>query len=261
MLARADHHLISVPLVKLSGDDRDYLKSKEATESTHRLADAMQTWTMRGGLKVLGRIVDYCHKEVSLQRRRGRIYVDDRLLDNLPEVCQRMVPKVVAHFEQLTGDDRRALEAWLMRQKGQPRTFTCEGVVLELENGDEFGVPFFLFSQRDLKVLRPGWEQWLADHDNYDQRQDDAFKLQSLAAAYHRDREIEGHIAITQINLQAVQAGVTSVWEVMLYPQSARVGPPVLVVSYGRNSRDATYAALAQYPDYTAGPVRKVGGY
>jgi hypothetical protein len=260
VLARDDHHLVLVPLEKLSGDDRDYLESKEATESTRRLADAMQTWTMQGGLKIVGRIVNYGRKEITLQRRRGKIYVNDRRFENLPEVYQRMVPKIVAHFEHLAGDNRRALEAWLVRQKGQPRTFSCEGVVLELENGDEYGVPFFFFSQRDLKVLRPGWDEWLADQDDYDQQQDDAFRLQSLAAAYHRDRQVEQQIAITQLNLQAVQGGITSVWEVTLYPQSAGVGPPMSVVTYGRNSRDATNAALAQYPGYTAGPVRKVSG-
>ena len=46
----------------------------------------------------------------------------------------------------------------------------------------------------------------------------------------------------------------------MLYPQSAGVGPPMSVVTYGRNSRDATNAALAQNPGYNAGPVRRVSG-
>ena len=47
----------------------------------------------------------------------------------------------------------------MKKLRGEPRTYTCEGVVLELENGDEYGVPFFFFSEDDLKTLSPGWQR------------------------------------------------------------------------------------------------------
>ena len=47
-----------------------------------------------------------------------------------------------------------------------------------------------------------------------------------------------------QLKLQAVQAGVTSLWEVTLYPAAGQGGPPQWVVVPGRDSRQATAAAF-----------------
>jgi hypothetical protein len=260
VLQRADHHLGAVPIEKLSDADREYLKSKEAIDATQEVTGKMQTWTMQSGLKVLGRVVDYARRDMTVQRRRGRVYVNDRQFENLPEIYQRMVPRIVAHFEELRQPDKNGLEAWLIRQRGEPRTFSLEGVILELENGDEYGVPFFFFSEADLKVLRPGWEEWLKAHkeDNYENQEDQTFMLQAAAAARFRDQQVDRQIAMMQLNLQAVQAGVTSLWEVTLFPAAAGVGPPLWVVMPGRNSAQATAAAMQANPGYVAGPIRRV---
>ena len=60
--------------------------------------------------------------------------------------------------------------------------------------------------------------------------------------------------------MQAVQAGLTSLWEVTLFPAGGRGGPPLWVVVPGRDSRQATAAALQQNPGFVAGPVRRVAG-
>ncbi|MGE3244564.1 MAG: SHD1 domain-containing protein [Pirellulales bacterium] len=255
VLQKADHQLISVPLDKLSDADRKFLQSEEANTAANAATGAMQTWTLANGLKVVGRVVDYARRDVTLQRRRGNIYVNDRRFDNLPEIYQKMIPFIVAHFDRLNQPDREGLTAWLVRQRGEPRTFTVEGVVLELENGDEYGVPFFFFSDEDQQLLKPGWEEWLAAHEDFERQADSAFRLQSLAAAHQRDRLVNQQIAQTQLLLQAVQAGITSVWEVMLYPPR---GMPQSVVVYGRNSRDAANAALRQFPGARVGPIRRV---
>ena len=260
VLERDDRQLVAVPIDKLSQADRDYLDSPEASEAASGLTGAMQTWTLADGTQLVGRVVDYAHKDVTLQRRRSRIYVNDRLFDNLPEVYQRIVPLIVSHFDRLNNPTRRGLESWLVRQRGEPRTFTIDGVVLEVENGDEYIVPFFLFSDDDLAVLKPGWDHWLAHQQDYNLHEDNAFRLQSLAAAYKRDRQVQRQIQLMQLHLQAVQAGLTSVWEVALVPARPNAGPSLSVVVYGRNSRDAVNAALAQNPGYTAGPVRRVSG-
>ena len=67
---------------------------------------------------------------------------------------------------------------------------------------------------------------------------------------------VQRQIAQVQLN-QAVLAGVTSVWEVTLYPQGA--GRPIWVTEAGVNSGEAAAAARQQYPGYAVGPVRKVG--
>ena len=58
--------------------------------------------------------------------------------------------------------------------------------------------------------------------------------------------------------VQAVQAGVTSLWEVTLYPGRPGIGPPLWVVMPGRNSGVAAEEAMASHPGYTVGPIRKV---
>ncbi len=262
VLQRADHEMVAIPIEKLSEQDREFLKSKEAREHVRKTNDNVQTWTLRDGKKITGRIVEYAQRDVTLQRRRGRIYVNDRLLDNLPEFYQQLIPKIVAHVENLQRDDRASLEAWLVRQRGQPTMIHLEGVVLETENGDEYAVPFFMFSDQDLNVLKPRWSEWqaAANKNDYMGQENHAFLLRSLAAARHRNQLVKREIAIMQLKLQAVQAGLTSLWEVTLYPAAGQGGPPLWVVLPGRNSRQATATALEQHPGYVAGPVRRVAG-
>jgi hypothetical protein len=258
VLQRADHELGAVPIDQLSEADRQYLKSKEADEARRSRLGAMQTWTLRDGMKLVGKVVDFTHRDMTIQRRRGRIYVNDRPFENLPEFYRVLIPRIVAHFERINQPDEAGLRAWAIRQRGQPRTFTLDGIILELENGDEYAVPFFLFSDEDRAVLEPGWHEWQTSYEDYEQRDHHAFLLQSLAAARHRDAAIRREIAMMNLKLQAVQAGLTSMWEVTLYPAAGNQGPPRWVVVPGRDSRQATQNALDQNPGFVAGPVRRV---
>jgi hypothetical protein len=260
VLQRADHELVAIPIDKLSQKDRDYLTSKEARAEADKLAEAAQTWTLRDDTKLVGRLVDYARRDLTIQRRRGRIYVNDRRFESLPEFYQQLVPKIVADREMLPRADRRSFENWVLQQRGQPRTFQVEGIVVELENGDEYAVPFALLTDDDLKVLKPGWDEWLAAHSSnkYAETEDLGFLLRSLAAARQQDQMVQREIARMQLKRQAVEAGVTSLWEVTLYPTGRLAGPPQWVVVAGRDSRQATANALAQFPGYAVGPVRRV---
>lgn len=259
VLQRGDHELGLIPIDKLSQSDRDFLKSEKASDITSK-NNELQTWTMANGLKMLGHVVDFARLDVTIQRRRGRVYVNDRPFGNLPEVYQMMLPRIVSFFEKINLEDKNGLDAWAVRQRGLPRKFTLEGVVLELENGDEYVVPFFLFSEEDQRLLKGGWERWLAAHGDYDQQQDHSFQLQALVAAHLHDQQVQRQIAMMQLQLQAVQAGLTSLWEVTLYPVSGNPNPPQWVVMPGRNSQDVTNAAMAKNPGFMAGPVRRVSG-
>jgi hypothetical protein len=261
VLKKENRQLVAVPLTKLSQDDQSYLKSKEAAEQAHRSADAMQTWTMASGLKVVGRVVGYGKKDVTIQRRRGKIYVNDRLFDNLPEVYQKMLPKIVAHFEKTPIDDQRGLESWVMKLRGEPRTFTCEGVILELENGDEYGIPFFFFSEDDLKILRPGWTRWLAAEQDRNRRDQESFLVQTQAQAYQQDRMVNQQIAMMQLQMEGYQAGLFDLWEVQLFPGPGVASPPLIVVVPGRDSRYAAAEAVRLHPGFVAGAVGKVRRY
>jgi hypothetical protein len=262
VLQRTDRQLGYVPIDKLSQADRDYLKGKEASDAVKKVAGAIQAWTLRTGEKVLGRVVGFARKQMTVQRRRGKIYVNDRLLENLPKIYQAMIPKIVAQNAKLVRDDQQALEDWLVTQKGLPQTFTVEGPLFELESGDEYVIPFFFFSMGDQSLLKPGWDQWVAAHSKqqYDQASTQEFLVQSLMVARQRDEQIQQQIAQVQLN-QAIFAGATSLWEVTLYPARGTAGAPQWVVMPGRNSGDATANAIAKHPGYVAGPVRKVAGY
>ncbi|MGE3410240.1 MAG: SHD1 domain-containing protein [Pirellulales bacterium] len=268
ILKRDKNDLVAIPLDKLSKKDQTYLESKEAKAELSAAEGEQQTWTMRSGLKVVGRVVDYARRDVTIQRRRGKVYVNDRLYDNLPDVYQIMVPKIVGHFEKAEIEGKKELDAWLLKQKGQPATFTCEGVLLEVESGDEYGVPFFFFAEDDLKVLEPGWKTWVAKQDEEDDRdqlardqEQQRLMLKSQAEAYQRDRQNDQQVAMMQLGLLAVGAGVTDLWEVRLFPGPQAYGPPVSVVVPADNSRIATQQALARYPGYVSGPARRVNRY
>src|SRR6187401_2000620 len=92
VLQRPDHQLGQVPIDKLSQADRDYLKGKEAGNAVKKVSGATQTWTLRTGEKIVGRVVGFAQKQMTVQRRREQIYVNDRLLDNLPPIYRSIIP-------------------------------------------------------------------------------------------------------------------------------------------------------------------------
>jgi hypothetical protein len=258
ILQRADRQLASFEVAQLSAGDRDYLATTEARLAAEKMANKRQTWTTRGGLQIVGKVVDYVTRQVTLQRRRGNVYVNDRMFDNLPGVYQTIVPQLVAHFEGNRVSDKRTLEAWLTRKRGAPVTYNAEGVLLALENGDEYAIPFFLFSDEDQALLKPGWDDWLAMREDYGKQQSMAGELQALAAARQHDAQVTQQIAKLQLLTTAVAAGVTGLWEVTLFPGPGVAGPPLWVVAPGRDSLTATNFALSNNPGYIAGPVRRV---
>lgn len=262
ILQRQDHDLVAFPVGRLSTKDREYLQSKEAADVSNQSLEGVQTWTLANGGKLVGRVVDYAQGQLAIQRRRGRVYVNDRPLENLPEFYQLLLPQVVAHFENFPEGTRESFDRWIAQQRGQRRTFALEGLVLETENGDEFSVPFFLFANNDQALLKSGYQGWLDDRqaDNFAALDDRSFRLRSLAAARQRDQQVQREIAQLQL-MQAVQAGVTSLWEVTLFPGAGRGGAPQWVVVPARDSRQATAAAMQQHPGFVAGPVRRVAGW
>mgnify|MGYP000953377013 CR=1 FL=1 len=258
ILQREDHQLLAVPLETLSANDRAYLGSRAAEDQVRRSVEAKQTWTMDSGMILVGKVVDYARREVTIQQRRGKTYVNDRPLENLPEIYQKLLPKVVSHFEKTDIADRRALNAWAMKLRGQARTFPCEGVILELENGDEYGIPFFCFSPEAQKVLQPGWDRWRMSEPDREKKEQETFLLQKQAEAYQQDRLINQQIAVMQLQMQGYQAGLFDLWEVRLFPGPGISSPPLSVVVPGRDSRAATAEALRRNPGFVLGAVARV---
>ena len=263
VVQRADGEMGMFAIDVLSDADKQYLQSEEAARLSGANLDKEQAWTMKDGYRLVGRIVDYAKMKVTVQRRRAKSWVNDRQYKSLPPVYQVIVRKSLEHLEGLQDVDDRKFDAWLVKQKGQPRVFDIEGVVIELKDGNEYTVPFFLFSKESLNILKAGWDEWLAAHgdagqEDYEAKNDEAFRLQSMAAAMQRERAINREIAVANLAMNSVRAGLTSFWEVTLYPNNGNMAAPGWVVVPGRNSQQARFNALQQYPGFTAGPIRKV---
>ncbi len=254
VLEKADKTLVAVDMEQLSAADQEYIKSKEAAEEVDKRGAKQQVWKMASGLEVIGDVVDYVQKEMTFSMSRGKIYVNDQLFENLTGIQQRVVPLIAAQFTKRPITDRAGLFDWLKRRKGEPETFTYDGVQMEMENGDLYAVPFFLFSDEALKVLKPGWEEWSSKHATYEQQQESELRLQTQAQGGTETNQL----LKMQLQMQAYQAGLFSLWEVMLYPGPNMSGWPLYVVVPGRNSAQAAEAALQKNPGYTVGPIARV---
>lgn len=260
VLKRADHQLVVIPLADLSDADRDYLKTQEALDLRKRAEERPATLKLKDGTEIAGRIVDFAQRDLTLRRWRGNFYANDRKLENLPAFYQQLLPHIVANFESLRTVDLSGLQDWMVRQRGRPRTFHLEGVLIEANDGDLYAVPFFLLPDSDRALWERYWQNYQATQkdDRTAETANLGFLLESLAAARAEDALVDREIAELQLQMQAVEAGLTSLWEVTLYPGPTIRGWPQWVVVPGRNSRAATIAALEQNPGYVAGPVRRV---
>lgn len=258
VLQKPDKTLVAVDMEQLSEADQEYVRSKEAAEAVDKKGAKQQVWTMANGLDVIGNVVDYVRKDITFSMARGKVYINDQLFENLTGIQQKVAPLIAAHFTQRPITDRAGLVDWLKRDRGAPQTFTCEGVQMEMENGDLYCVPFFLFSDKALAALKPGWDEWASQHATFEQQQESELRLQTQAQAFQENSAETNQLLKLQLQMQAYGAGLFALWEVMLYPGPGVGGWPLYVVVPGRNSMQAGEAALAQNPGYTLGPIARV---
>ncbi|XZE19377.1 hypothetical protein SH449x_004696 [Pirellulaceae bacterium SH449] len=259
--------LLAVSLSDLSEQDREYVLSQEA-DNEFRQQGEKHSWELKNGLNVFGRAVSFVQKDLSLQRRRGKLYVNDRLFDNLPEIYQKMLPYIVGHFENRTFNTKRQFDDWVVSQRTKINTYSCEALVIEFPNGDEYAVPLFFFTSSAMASLKSAYEQWQADlkversaeEQAERQRQHDLY-LQSRASAYQQQQTEMMEIARMQLLMNSVQAGVTSLWEVYMFPGPGVVGFPLSVVVPGRDSNQASFIAMQNNPGYVVGPIRRFSGF
>ena len=144
VLKKGGRELVEVPAKKLSKEDQEYLKSKEAEMVSLRAADQVQTWTLRDGTRVIGNVVGYGRKEITIQRRRGRVYVSDQPLSKLHHVCQATLAKIVAHFDKVPIEGAGGLEQWALKaERGAPHIHLGRR---DFGTGERRGVPDPLLS-------------------------------------------------------------------------------------------------------------------
>ncbi len=256
VLENEEKQLSAVEIEYLSDADKEYIaKWQEEQESTD--PQAPYVWTMRSGLQVKGWAIAYDRRDVTLQRHRGNLYVNDKRFDNLPVIYQKMIPRIVGHFENAEMESTEDLMAWARRQRAAPRTFTVDGVMLELENGDRYLVPFFFFSAKDMQLLQPGWDRWLAQRNEADAKERENFLLRAQTEAYHQNQQTQQQMSQLHLQLLAVNAGVVDLWRVALVPRPGTGLMPGTVIVPAQNSRDAAQAAMAAHPGYNVGPIAR----
>lgn len=260
IIEREDGQLGMFEISFFSDADQEYLRSEESASRSKTNLYEEQSWEMRGGYQLLGTLVDYTRTKVTIQRRRGKIYVNDRNFDTLPQVYQNIIMKSLGVFENIPDIDRPKFNQWVAKLLGDPKVFDIDGIVMELRDGNEYTIPFNLFSEKSLRLLKGGWDEWLEAHQEEDieAKESESFRLQATAAAMLRNQQMANEIAMARYNLDLIRSGITSLWEVTLFPLPGNPAPPRWVLVQARNSLTATANALGQNPGFTSGPVRRI---
>lgn len=262
--ARAER-LVVVEIAELSDGDQAYLKEKQAelAASTSADSDGWQTWTSIKGWQIRGRVLSYGRRDLVVERKSGVVAVNGKSFLALGALQQKLLLAVLSQLENQTFENERDLTRWVSMQGGVPKTYPLEGVLMQLEGGETLPVPFFLFSKEDLEVLQPGWESWKAAEDNKRSQEREDLMVRQEAMQYQAMRQREQkheQMEVLKLNLLATATGLTSIWEVALFPAPGVWGRPMTVVVSARDSRTATQIAITQHPGFVAGPVRRVAG-
>ena len=267
-----DGELLAVPMDRLSKADQGYLKTVVNSQSRKAGEKGNHVWTLRDGRRVTGRVLRYGRGTMTMVRSRGKVLVtatpDDPGIE--PQVVRKpvreitdwnlyMILKVVSEYEEgVTVNTRAELEAWFAKLKGQTRSYKLEGVILELEGGEQFAVPFFLFSEKDLTYLEPGWKEWSGIDEAYAKEEQVRQAEQQKQSLYLRAREREfQRDQNQQMLVNYMVFGVTQ-WEVQLIPNPGVAAGPTSVIVSGRNSNEARQQAMMRYPNFTVGFIRNL---
>lgn len=268
ILKRESGKLVAVSLAELSKADQDFVRSKEFGDELTGSIEAMQTWTSKDGLKIRGRVLAFGRKDLVLTRQRGKVMINETPFPKLDPLHQKLALKIIGELEGQSFDSEASLTAWVRSLDGQPKSYTLEGVLMQLESGDQIPVPFFLFSPAGREVLQPGWQAWSRANEDDLARQRESLLMQTEAAEYQRQTALmqqqavqSQQIEILKLNLLAASTGVTSIWEVGLMPGPGVFGRPTTLMVTAPNSAVATQLAMQQAPGYQLIGVRRASRF
>ncbi|TWU17384.1 hypothetical protein Pla52o_51880 [Novipirellula galeiformis] len=257
VLKRPSGKLVAIELAELSQSDRDYIASKEATDSFAKSADEMQTWTAFDGMMIRGRVIAYGKKDLVITRRVGNVFVNGIPFARMAPLHQSLVLKIVSHLENEKLETERDLEAWAKPLGADAKTYPLQGVLMKLESGDEISLPFFMFAKKDLAVLQPGWERWLSQ-EKYEQEQArENLMVQSSAMQYQRANQRYYQVERMKLDMLAAATGVSSIWEVIVEPRQGVYGHRTSIMVTARNSDIATRMVAVRYPAFAVIGVRR----
>lgn len=260
VISRRNERLVAIDRASLSDASNAQVVAQQqavadAVPEAERIGQ-WQTWMTRDGFELRGRVIAFGEKQVEYRRIPRSVRVNGSPFSRLSSFNQHVAMKIVAEFDSQDIETEDDLRRWASELGTETRTFTVQGVMLELEDGTELQIPFFLFAEADLAALRPGFDQWAAGQREEGVQDRENFLLRLQAEEQARGRLQDRQIQMMQVNLLAVNAGITTVWEVFLVPRPGVYARPMSVVVPARDSLTATQMALAQYPGYVDSGVR-----
>lgn len=260
-------NLIAVQIAQLSEADQSYLRSEQSGSAKLGDKDKDHVWNVSGDLKFIGRVVDYFQQDLVLERLNARLMLNGKEEKEIPEMTLKILPLIVEHFEQAKINDLPSLRSWLTSQGKVPHTYSIEGVVIALSSGEEVKVPIFLLGSAERVALEPGLNRWrslkgekLEDAERTRLARQQALWLSSSARAYQMDKAAEAQARMLQLDLLAIDAGITDLWEVLLVPPNPYAYPFTVLVP-ARDSASAQIVAQQKYPTYTVDVTRKLSAY
>lgn len=262
VVRKPNDELIAVPLDAISDDDQAAVKTQRDVEApdpaSPETIEQLHTWTTRGGFEFKGRVLAFGERDVEFASQAGLVTVNGTAWNNLDGFRKLLAIKIVAEFDDPTVETEADLRRWMRQKQGRPSSFRVQGIRMKLADGKEVPVPFFLFSDRDLEILKPGWETWRDSHDDEAAQRQESFLLSVQADQYRREEREARQVRMMQLELLGAVAGVTTIWEVYLSPRPGTFGRPLSVMVSARDSLQAQQMASARYPGYVVGPTRAV---
>jgi len=262
VVRRKKGDLQAYQIAQLSDDDKTFVRSHLEDTGKKTDPEEMQTWTGRAGFRFRGRVVGYGRGTIVVGHERGTTTVDKKTIDKLDEIYQLMLPKVIAEYDDETVKTKEDLQKWGRRLRGKDKSFTMDGVRMELDNGETISVPLFLFSPDERKLLEQGWQTWMSKDAEDTARRREEFLTVAAAAEYQRalraEQQAQMQIQMMQLELLKANSGLTQIWEVQMLPRPGVAARPTSVVISAQNSLTARMIAEQQYPAFASAAVRQL---
>jgi hypothetical protein len=207
-------------------------------------------------------VIGYGTRTLVITTQSGAIQVNKTPLSRMDQIYKKMMPKIVAEFDDKSVKTESDLALWGRKLRGKEKSFTVDGVLMELENGEKIAVPLFLFSEKEREVLEAGWDTWKAESTAEDERNRESFLAEASAAEYHRSQEAAAQasqqIQLMQLSMMAVNAGIAEIWQVQMMPRPGVRARPMVVMVPAQNSGQAQALAAEKYPAFVPGATAQV---
>ncbi len=247
---------------ELSESDQKFIHEYVQSKSSEIVPEQMHTWTGREGYRFRGRVIGYGSQDIVLGYDRGKFRVNKKSIDEIDQIYQKMIPKIVAQFDDDSVVTEKDLNIWGRKLHGKEKSFRVDGVMMRLEDGEKVAVPLFLFSDEERIVLEQGWDTWNAESTKENERKRESFLAEASAAEFQRNQQAQAktnqQIQMMQLGMMAANSGLTNVWQVQMLPRPGVRARPMSVVIPAGNSAQASTIAAQKYPAFVPGIVRQM---